>query len=166
MAAPLIAGSLLASCSSVKPHPTVDPTSAAEQISSQLASRYSIPSPVVSCPAGVPDTEGQTFVCTATLDGQSVDLQGTVTGSGGRFSVMPKSAILGLASLTAQLASQIESRTGSKPIVDCGTRNLLVVPAGKSFTCQAKFAGQQPRVVTVKIADVQGDFGYSLGPGH
>lgn len=153
----------LASCA-VKPQPTLDAGSVSGQIAAQLSARYQVPSPHVVCPAGVPDRKGQIFTCSGTLDGQTVDLDATITGSGGRFTVVPRSAIIVVASRAAQLTADIDRSAHVTSSVDCGPRAILVVPVGQTFGCQVSFPGQRPREATVKVTDVQGDFDYTVAP--
>jgi hypothetical protein len=161
----LIGGScLFASCAVT--HPTLDSKSVEREISQQLASRYRIPAPTVACPSGVRDAVGRTFTCLATIEGQTLHLTGTVTKSGGHFTVAPQEAIIVVSQRAQQLKQDIEKQTRSTAQVDCGTRNLLVVPVGQTFPCTVTFPGQPPRQVTVKVIDPQGDFGYSVSPAR
>jgi hypothetical protein len=114
----------------------------------------------------VSDRKGQTFTCTATLDGQRVELVATVTGPGGQFTVVPKSAIIVVSSQTAQLADDIEKEAHVRGDVDCGSRSVIVVEVGATFTCTVTFPEQKPRTVTVKVMNVQGDFGYTVAPAE
>jgi Domain of unknown function (DUF4333) len=145
-------------------HPTLDANSVQAQIASQLSARYPVASPHVVCPSGVPASKGQTFLCTATLDGQTLDLDGTVTSGGGHFTISPTEAIIVVDSSTAQLTARIDSQTGAKATVSCGTRSVLVVPVGQTFSCMATFPGQHPRAVTVTVIDIQGHLDVKLAP--
>jgi hypothetical protein len=153
---------LFASCSVT--HPTLDAVSVERQIARQLTSRYAIPAPPVKCPSGVRDAAGQTFICQATIEGQILHLTGTVTKAGGHFTVAPQEAIVSVSQSTKQLAQDIEKHARATAQVDCGPRTLLVVPVGHTFPCTVTFPGQPPRPVTVKVVDLQGDFGYTVAP--
>jgi len=148
----------------VGPHHTLNAASVGDEIASQLAARYPVGSPVVNCPAGVADTPGATFVCSTVLDGQPVQMDGTVTGSKGRFTVVPQAAIIPIASATSLLTQDITNQTHVQPRVDCGTLRVAVVAVGQSISCSATFPGQQPRKVTVTVTDRQGDVRYTLAP--
>jgi hypothetical protein len=159
----LIGGAcLFASCSVT--HPTLDAASVERQIARQLGSRYSIPTPPVNCPSGVRDRAGQTFACQATIEGQTLHLTGQVTQAGGHFTIAPQEAIVSVSQSTKQLTQDIEKHARTTAKVDCGPRSLLVIPVGQTFPCTVTFPGQPPRPVTVKVVDVQGDFGYTVAP--
>jgi hypothetical protein len=159
----LIGGAcVLASCGVA--HRTLDAASVEREISQQLATRYSIPAPAVTCPSGVRQTKGQTFLCTTTIEGQTLHLEGTVTAGGGHFTIVPKEAPISVTQTSQRLAQDIEKRTHTSAEVDCGSHTLLMVPVGQTFSCTVTFPGQPPRPVTVNVIDVQGDFGYTLAP--
>jgi hypothetical protein len=136
------------------------------EISSQLASHYPVISPVVICPSGVPDSKGKTFTCTASMDGQTLHIDGIVTGAGGHFTAAPKEAVVLVAQRTQQLTRDIASQAHTKANVDCTSRTLLVVPVDNTFPCTVTFVGQKPRSVTVKVVDAQGDFTYTVAPAR
>ncbi len=148
----------------VQPHHTLDASSVSHEIESQLSDRYPVGSPTVTCPSGVADTIGATFVCSTVLDGQPVQMDGTVTGTNGQFTVVPEAAIISIASATSLLTQDIANQTHVTPKVDCGTRRVAVVAIGKSITCSATFPGQKSRQVTVTVTDRQGDVRYTLAP--
>jgi hypothetical protein len=107
---------------------------------------------------------GQTFTCTAVLDGQTVKMDGTVTGNDGRFTVVPDSAIIDVAGATKILTSGITAQTHLHSTVDCGSRKVVVIVVGQTFDCMARLAGEKPRTVKVTAVDHQGNLRYTLGP--
>jgi len=147
----------------VSPSHTISSTSAAGQIQAQLASRYPGSHPSVTCPGQVPDRVGTTFVCQATLAGQRVDLDATVTGGGGSFTVTPRAAIVSPAKAAGVLAGEISRQTHAAVTVDCGKAPDLVVAVHGSFDCTATMPGGRPRPVRVTVADIAGNFGFTLG---
>jgi Domain of unknown function (DUF4333) len=157
----VLALAVLGACG-VQPHHTISSSSAAAEISAQLASRYGISNPPVTCPANVPDKEGQAFVCTAVLDGQAVQMDATVTGSGGSFTIKPDSAIVVVSSLVSELTSKITTQTGHPATVSCGDRSLLVKAVGDDIACSATFPGEKPRAVRVTVVTLDGRFSFSL----
>ncbi len=152
-----------AACGST-PTRTLDARSAASRISSELHARYHVTTVNVSCPSGVPARKGQVFVCSATLDGQRVRLDATVTDSSGAFSIDPNDAIVVPSSIATQLTERIASRTGRTATVHCPGGAVAVVPVHQTLTCTATFAGQAPRPVVVTVIDRRGDFGFQLAP--
>jgi hypothetical protein len=144
---------LVSACGvSVGPNHTLDAPSVADEISARLTKEYKdygVKSPPVSCPAGIEASKGTTFVCTTVLDGQPLDLDGTVTGSNGRYEVVPRDAIVRIDRLESYLASNIAKTTRVTPTdVDCGTNRLAVVAVGAPMTCSATFE-RPPTPVTV-----------------
>ena len=142
-------------------HPTLSASAVSSEISAQLHNLYPLVSPTVSCPSGVRDAKGQTFRCTAGLDGQTLHLTGTVT-AGGRFTVAPEEAVVVVATRVAQLSADIQRQARTPAQVDCGPQPLLVVPVRGTFSCHVTFPRQKPRLVTVTEIDVKGDFGYKV----
>jgi uncharacterized protein DUF4333 len=153
----------LTSCG-VGPHHILNAASLSHEISSELSARYPVGSPIVNCPPDVAATTGTEFVCSTVLDGQPVQLDGTVTGSNGRFTFIPQAAIIVIATATSLLTHDLADQTHVRPLVTCGTRLVAVVAVGKSFTCSATFPGQSPRKVTVTVTDRQGHVRVTLAP--
>lgn len=152
---------LAGGCSS-GPSRTINASSAGNQISAQLASRYHVAPVPVRCPSGVGARSGRTFVCTASLDGQQVRMEATVTSGSGTFAVEPVEPILVPASVADQLGKRISARIGQAVTVTCPGGAVLVVPVHHSFTCQASLPGEAGRPVVVTVVDHQGNFGYQL----
>ena len=160
-------GALAVGCGT-SPVRTISSSSAASQITSQLHDRYGTGSVSVRCPDSVPARTGTRFSCPATVDGQAVAIDATVTGSDGSFVVSPAPPILGLADVAGRLEAQIAARAGRRPVVHCAPpagapgAKVRVVPVGSSFGCTAGFGDQSPRAVTVTVLDAKGDFSFSL----
>ena len=150
------------------PARTISAASAAEQIASQLHGRFGVGALSVRCPDAVPARPGTRFVCPARVEGQSVDIDATVTDPNGSFVVTPAAPIVVLADVAGRLAGQIQARAGTRPAVTCPPppgepgATVRVAPVGSSLECSATFPGQPPRPVTVTIVDGKGDFSFSL----
>ncbi len=145
-------------------HHTLSAPSVAHEISSQLAKNYPIKAPSVSCPDGIPASKGTTFVCTTVVDGQPLDLDGTVTGSNGQYQVVPRDAIIPIPVLVAFLTKDIAQKSGVRPsMVDCGTKQVAIVAVGGTITCSATFPRlPAPLKVTTTVKDKEGHVKYSL----
>lgn len=153
--------SLLAGCG-VRPHHTLNGGSAAKKISAELSRRYQGTTPDVTCPSGAPVHAGQMFVCQVTIDGQPLTITGTITASDGTFSLAPSAAIIPIASTVTALEKSINGASSVPATVTCGSRALLVVTAGKTFTCSATLGAEPPRQVVVTVHNVDGDISYML----
>jgi hypothetical protein len=136
----------------------------AQGISAQLAKDYPIKAPAVSCPGGIQASKGTTFVCTTVLDGQHLELDGTVTGNNGQYQVIPRDAIIKVPLLIQFLSNSITKETGFAPsLINCGPRKLAVVAVGGTITCSAAFPRlPQPRKVITTVVDKNGSVKYSL----
>jgi Domain of unknown function (DUF4333) len=150
---------------SVGPRNNLSAASVAREVSSQLAKDYptGLPAPVVLCPDGIPATKGATFVCTTVLDGQPLDLDGTVTSPNGHYKVVPRDPIILIPVLENTLTTDIANQTLVRPSkVDCGARQVAVVAVGGTITCWATFprVPASRRVVTTVLKD--GSVSYTL----
>jgi hypothetical protein len=154
----------LAACG-VGPRRTLDARSIESEIATGLARQYQFAPGLISvtCPGAVPEVPGQAFICRASLDGQALSLDGTVTSTGGRYSIQPTSAVISEGPLLSELQSRITTQLRAQAKVTCGTRVVLVVAAGGSFSCQAVVLGQ-PRHVTVTVVDLKGNVRFSVAP--
>jgi hypothetical protein len=141
----------------VSPRHTINAASASHQIGVQLAARYPVGTPAVSCPSGVVDSVGQTFVCSTNLDGQPIQLHAKVTGAGGRFTFSSPSVIVTVDSVVATLTARIQKETKVRAAVDCGHRSVLVIAVSKSFQCSVTAKGVPNRTATVTVTDNRGD---------
>ena len=147
----------------VGPRRTLAASSIESEIATGLARQYQFAPGLISvaCPGAVPEVPGQAFICRATLDGQALSLDGTVTSTGGRYSIQPTSAVISGGPLVSELRSRITTQLHARAQVTCGTRVVLVVAAGGSFSCQAVVLGQ-PRRVTVTVVDLRGNVRFTV----
>ena len=160
-----VAVALGASACGVGPHHTLNAGSVGSQISSQIASKYGIPAPALECPRSIPSKAGQHFACTTTLEGQPVQIDGTVTDNGSDFTPTPAEPIVAVGPTVSLLTDQIAKQTHHTARVDCGPHKVLVVSVGATFKCTATFAGEKPRTVTVTVTNLEGtSFRFSLPP--
>jgi hypothetical protein len=144
------------------PAHTLNATSLNTQISTQLGSRYPVGHVHVSCPSGIEEKPGREFSCSATLDGQSLTLDGTVTSSGGRYSIQPAEAIVVSSQAASSLQQQIGAQLHQTVSVDCGQPPVRVIPPGGQFTCGAVMEGTGSRQVTVTVIDAAGHTRFTL----
>lgn len=141
---------------------TLNAKSLDSQIAKQLKVRYPATRVQVTCPGGVKEKPGDRFSCTASLDGEKLSLTGTVTSSGGRYTIQPAQAVVVSTEAAATLQRQISAQLQESVSVDCGPSAFRIVPAGGQFNCSATLAGQSPRQVTVSVLDTTGNMRFSL----
>ncbi|HYA45053.1 MAG TPA: DUF4333 domain-containing protein [Acidimicrobiales bacterium] len=153
---PALALTVLALCLSVisgcslKATSTFSARSLNTRIADQLTLSYHVSSPTVHCPARVPVQTGATFTCTAVLNGQALELAGTVSDTHGHFQLRPMSAVIVMATARRQIAATL-SRTFGRPVsVACPEPALFVARPGQVFNCTALVVGiRRQAVVTV-----------------
>jgi hypothetical protein len=158
----VVLAALVPACG-VGPRRTLDARSIESRIAGQIASEYQLAPALISvaCPTGTPAKTGRTFSCTATLAGQPLPIDGTVTNSRGGYTLEPTAAVLIPARLVPMLETRIAADLGAAATVDCGPKPVLVLPAGGTFGCTATVRGR-PRPVTVTVEDLQGHVRFSL----
>jgi hypothetical protein len=140
-------------------------SSAAALISRSLAQRYHIAPPKVRCPSRVPSQKGIEFACTTTVDGQTLAVDATVTGSSGRFHPQPADGVISVRSAERTLAADLSQQLRRPVTVTCPPVPALIVSRpGRQLTC-AVGAGGRTRRLQVTLTDTEGDISYALvGP--
>lgn len=157
----LVAAVASAGCD-LGPAHTLSTRSLDTQISAQLRSRYPVSRVQVNCPSGVEEKAGRQFSCSATLDGQNLTLDGTVTSGGGKYSIHPADAIVVSTQAASILQQQIGAQLHQAVSVDCGQPAVRVVPPEGQFTCGVVISGSEARQVTVTVLDAAGHTRFSL----
>jgi hypothetical protein len=128
--------------------------------------QYQLPAAdvTVTCPDGIPEVAGRSFKCQATVAGQTLPIDGTVTNSAGRYRTRPGAAVIVLSSVAAELQSRVAAQERAPARVFCGDQAILVVPAGGSFSCTSMVAGHN-RQLTVTVDDLEGHVHFSVAGG-
>jgi hypothetical protein len=156
----LLLAVVLSACGSPR---TLDGTSAAQQITRSLSSRFPGADPRVRCPSGVAAEVGQRFACSATLDGQALPIQATVTDASGQFQPVLGAAVIQVAEAETALAADVTAQVKHPAQVACGTaHSLLVERPGQQFSCTATIAGLT-HTLDVTVTDVAGRVTFRLG---
>jgi hypothetical protein len=162
-AAVIVSVAALGACG-VGPSHTVDTSSLERLIATELAARYPVGEPTVTCTKGVRAAPGTVFYCSTEIEGQPLRIAGKITDHNGHFTVTPTAAIIDTAHAESLLQQQIAASTHTAATVDCGPRRVLVVAVGHTFSCQARLRGQPAREVTVTVDDLQGHVRVNLPP--
>ncbi len=152
----------LAGCS-LEAHSTVSASSVERRIASELASSLHISPPAVHCPGPIPARVGTKFTCTAVIDGQVLQVVGTVTGTHGNVEVHPSDAVIMASKAEAEIAKSLSARLGRPVPVSCDVPPVLVAPVGHSFECTATIAGVRRRIV-VTVVNLSGELSFRVLP--
>jgi hypothetical protein len=137
---------------------TLDQNALASQITDTLTSTLGTPVSVV-CPAGVVRQQGATSTCTATVDGQPLPIAVTQSDAAGNADFAAEDAILDMATLRSQVASQYGTKKGGTWTARCdpGDKAYVVKAVGDTLRCTFEpSAGGQPRDFTVTVEDLEG----------
>jgi hypothetical protein len=113
--------------------------------------------PTVTCPRDQPDPKkGDTFICTADVDGEPVRVEVKVNDDDGNVGYSTLDVVYDLTRTEEMLDGEIESQVGFPVTVNCGT-GLKIVPVGDSFTCKAVDEASVEKTVEVTAVEVGKD---------
>lgn len=115
----------------------------------------------VQCPGDIPLAAGTSFVCDATVAGQTLTFSITQTDDEGNVDSDPEQAVLVLSKINDQVAPQLSEQLGGQWQVNCdppgAQEGVYVVPPGATFECTFSGTGQngtevvdQPMEITVE----------------
>jgi hypothetical protein len=158
----MLAAALASSGCQLGPAHTLNDKSLDAQIAAQLRSRYPVSQVEVTCPSGVKEETGRKFSCSATLDGQKLILDGTVTSTGGKYSIQPAEAVVVSSQAGSSLQAEIAAQLHEPVSVTCSPPAVRVVPPGGQFDCTATLGATASRQVTVTVLDAAGHTRFSL----
>jgi len=102
----------------------------------------------VDCPRADTLKAGDTFICTADVDGNAVRVQVRATDDDGNVDFSTLDTVFELSQTADGLATQISKKHGFDVTVDCG-EGLKVVAVGQSFECTAAARSGDTRTVKV-----------------
>jgi hypothetical protein len=129
-------------------------------ISDELKSTYleiTPNAPSVTCPRDQDDPKkGDTFICTADVDGEPVRVEVKVNDDEGNVGYTTLDVVYDMARTEQMLDADIESKLGFPVSVSCGT-GLKIVPVGDSFTCKAADEAGVQKTVEVTAVEVGKD---------
>jgi hypothetical protein len=106
--------------------------------------------------------KGDTFTCTAIVEGQSLRLAVTQTDDEGTVDGQPEQALLSVEKATTAIESSIREQTGIAAQVDCGDKAVLVKDVGATFDCTARAPDGSTRRVAVTVKDLEGNVDFRL----
>lgn len=131
-----------------------------KSISDELKGTYSeiTPNaPKVTCPRDQPDPEkGDTFICTAEVEGEPVRVEVKVADDDGNVDFTTLDVVYDMARTGRLLGDDIESKMGFPVTVQCGS-GVKIVPIGDSFTCTAVDENSVEKTVEVTAVEIGKD---------
>ena len=171
----LLAAVLVASCSATvtvgAPHyTTVNPAAMSARITRSLQARYpDVRVGSTTCPGGVKLTVGESFQCTADMEGAQLPIMVTLTHvntdtGDWEASSKPAKALINTDKVVNELRSNLPVKVNFEPAsatVDCGTPRVRVVEVGGRIECTVA-KGDARHVVRMVIEDVAGKGHFEL----
>jgi hypothetical protein len=108
---------------------------------------------------------GDTFECVATVDGQELHLEATMTDDDGNVSIINKDAVLDMGVMVDYVTSTVLENAGvTLTDVDCGDRTTLVQAPGSSFDCAVTADDGATATVVVTVEDIDGTVSSEIIP--
>jgi Domain of unknown function (DUF4333) len=156
----LLAAAVLAGCTiTIGGRDTVDPASMSDSITRWLKEQFpDLRVGAIECPSKVKLTAGETFQCTADVEGAQLPITVTLThvdNKGGYdSSFKPAKAIINTDEAVKELQSNLPVELANAT-VDCGTPRLRVLEVGGTAECTVS-KGNERYVVRVVVEDVGG----------
>lgn len=138
--AALLLAPAMAGCQFTASADTLDYTKVENAIADELNASYAAFAQQVSavdCPRSSEEPKaGDSFVCTASVGGQTVRVEAKVTDDDFNVSFSTLDALFDLESTSGTLTDSLSEQYGFDVSVTCG-EGLKVVPIGQSFDCTA-----------------------------
>jgi hypothetical protein len=144
--------------------PVLDPASVQKEVVRITVNEVSVEPPGVQCPSDVKFEKGNTFTCSATLQGQPLTYTITQTDGEGGLNIA-HDRVLSVKEVSDELAAQLTRDVGEKVVAVCGTdgQTVIVNTPGTAINCGAANAANPDRnaPVTVQI-DKDGTLSYQV----
>jgi hypothetical protein len=158
-----LAGVALVGCSTTT---TLDRDKLHSFIENELLLEDDVEVTDADCPEVEDPEEGQSFECTAKVDGQDVRIGVTVTDAEeGVVDIASLDAILKIATLEATIADDMTQESGFEVFVECSDENFLVAEVGSTLTCEASDGADQTASVAVTVEDATGNVTFEMVEG-
>lgn len=155
-------GSFAAACSEDR---ELDPDRLDAAVESAVVEGLGVTPTTIDCPAVTGISDGSTFTCEVDLDGQVLQMAGTVIeASEGTFEIDNLDAVLFVDVLELGIAAEISAELGEAIGVDCGLDgDLVVAEVGSRISCTAIDVVGNEAPLTVDVLDADGEIAYELG---
>ncbi len=89
----------------------------------------------VACPDGLKAERGNTFDCTAKVDGETVRFEVTQTDDQGTVSVSAAEAVVDVNTLRARIEDSYQEQADRAVSADCGEQTVIVVKFREAINC-------------------------------
>lgn len=143
---------------------SLDPERLDALIDSAIADGVGVAPTAVSCPPVTDIVDGTTFVCEATLDGQTLRMAGVVVdASEGEVEVENVDAVLFVGLLEQVIADDVSRQLGETITIECGTGELIIAEVGSELSCTASDSVGNEADVLVEVVDAEGNVTFELG---
>jgi hypothetical protein len=133
-----------------------------DRIGERLAETYDVEIGSVRCPDDVEVAEGESFVCTATVGEEEVEVDVRQTDGEGTLEVASRRAILSTPRIEADIATTLADRFDRDDVaVTCEGPDVRIEEPDATFTCEA-VDGEESKQVDVRVRDARGALAYTL----
>jgi hypothetical protein len=161
MRARLVVLALVALAACGKPA-VLDGPRSEDRIGTRLAETYDVEVGTVTCPQEVEVEEGATFVCTARIGEEEVEVDVEQTDDDGTLEVTSRVAILSTPRIEADIAATLADRFERDDVeVTCEGPDVRIEEPDATFTCEA-IDGDEAKEVEVRVRDERGALAYTL----
>lgn len=117
----------------------------------------------IECPEVEDPEQGTTFQCTATIDAQTLRIDGEILDvDEGTVSVANADAVLFVDLLETSIADDFGQQLDVVLTVDCGDTEVRVEEVGAEFECTATDEFGEEAAVFVEVQDLEGNVTYEL----
>lgn len=158
-----LAGSslLMTACSTER---SLDPERLDALIETAIVDGVGVAPTSVDCPPVTDIDDGTRFVCEATLDDQTLRMEGVVIdASEGEVEVNNIEAVLIVELLEWVIADDFSGQLGESITVDCDGRELIIAEVGSRLICTAFDTLGNDAEVGVEVVDAEGNVAFELG---
>lgn len=133
-----------------------------DRIAERLAEAYDVEVGSVGCPDEIEVEEGATFLCTARIGEDRVEVDVEQTDGEGTLEVTSRAAILSTPRVEEDIATTLADRFERDDVtVTCDGPEVRIEEPEATFTCEA-VDGDETKQVEVRVRDARGALAYTL----
>lgn len=155
-----LAGATLVGCSTTT---TLDRDKLHAFIENDLIDDDAVEVTDADCPEVENPEVGQTFECSAQVEGQDVRIEVTVTDAEeGIVDVESLDAILVVSVLESGIADDLTEQLGFDVTIECSDEDYLVAEVASVLTCEASDGAGETADVAVTVTDAAGNVSFEI----